>query len=279
MPSPEQPEEEGQSGKVTACSCTFLFIVIIIGIIAYSLDFGDILALDRENNPDHQKAFKFAVYGLTNLIISVVIGIPNNWYQYQKNHLDPRLRKKIAPIFSLMTLMVTIWYLVYFSVFIGQDFFNFPMEDFSGIINVYLHIVFILSCIQLFLVSILVLFGCCVGCFFIYALMEGMDPHELNPNNSRTREDRQDPGVRHQDRTKVDTFAHFMSVLGLADKVETECTICLEPFNDEDTLRKLPCLHFFHKDCVDQWISNHSRCPICKQTVKDGKPLYQQVEV
>ena len=54
--------------------------------------------------------------------------------------------------------------------------------------------------------------------------------------------------------------------------VET-CAICVDDFKQGDTLRILPCHHFFHIKCVDEWLNNHSDlCPLCKNKVThEGK--------
>lgn len=48
-----------------------------------------------------------------------------------------------------------------------------------------------------------------------------------------------------------------------------ECCLCLERFLDEDMVRVLPCSHFFHQACVDDWFSARSflprTCPLCKR--------------
>ncbi|KAJ9549652.1 hypothetical protein OSB04_022195 [Centaurea solstitialis] len=45
------------------------------------------------------------------------------------------------------------------------------------------------------------------------------------------------------------------------------CCICLAKYANNDELRKLPCSHFFHKDCVDKWLKINASCPLCKSDV------------
>ncbi|KAJ4731432.1 RING/U-box superfamily protein [Rhynchospora pubera] len=50
--------------------------------------------------------------------------------------------------------------------------------------------------------------------------------------------------------------------------VSTDCTVCLEKFNEGESLRLLPeCTHAFHVDCIDKWLEAHSNCPICRTGV------------
>ena len=43
-----------------------------------------------------------------------------------------------------------------------------------------------------------------------------------------------------------------------------KCTICLSEFEVEEDVRRLPCFHLFHVECVDQWLGQNKRCPICR---------------
>jgi len=47
----------------------------------------------------------------------------------------------------------------------------------------------------------------------------------------------------------------------------TECIICLEAFMVGEPLRILPCMHRYHKSCIDKWFMTHLSCPICKNTL------------
>lgn len=47
------------------------------------------------------------------------------------------------------------------------------------------------------------------------------------------------------------------------------CSICLENFSLGVPIKQLVCQHFFHPDCIDQWlhISRHTSCPLCRRDV------------
>jgi Ring finger domain len=41
-----------------------------------------------------------------------------------------------------------------------------------------------------------------------------------------------------------------------------ECVICLQPYENGELLKTLPCLHVFHSACIDDWFSHRSTCPV-----------------
>ncbi|GMJ06035.1 hypothetical protein HRI_004272700 [Hibiscus trionum] len=53
---------------------------------------------------------------------------------------------------------------------------------------------------------------------------------------------------------------------GLVDG--TDCSVCLNEFQDEESLRLLPtCSHAFHLPCIDTWLRSHSNCPLCRANI------------
>lgn len=67
------------------------------------------------------------------------------------------------------------------------------------------------------------------------------------------------------DRAAIDSlpFFRFSSLKG--SKQGLECAVCLSTFEESEILRLLPkCKHAFHKNCIDQWLQNHSSCPLCR---------------
>ena len=51
--------------------------------------------------------------------------------------------------------------------------------------------------------------------------------------------------------------------------IETiECPICLEPIKkNKDIIRNLSCTHYYHIECIDHWILNNPKCPLCRKNV------------
>lgn len=54
-----------------------------------------------------------------------------------------------------------------------------------------------------------------------------------------------------------------------AESGPDSCVICLGEFNAGEELRKLPCGHVFHVECVDEWLTaSRAECPLCKRPVE-----------
>ena len=51
--------------------------------------------------------------------------------------------------------------------------------------------------------------------------------------------------------------------------VEDKCTVCQEQYEPSDVLLQLPCKHWFHSDCIAQWLRASKMCPVCMGEVED----------
>eukprot|EP00591_Stephanopyxis_turris_P001851 CAMPEP_0195519636 /NCGR_PEP_ID=MMETSP0794_2-20130614/15178_1 /TAXON_ID=515487 /ORGANISM="Stephanopyxis turris, Strain CCMP 815" /LENGTH=547 /DNA_ID=CAMNT_0040648823 /DNA_START=181 /DNA_END=1824 /DNA_ORIENTATION=+ len=49
------------------------------------------------------------------------------------------------------------------------------------------------------------------------------------------------------------------------------CSICLESFEKGDNRMMLPCMHGFHKGCIDRWLQQNGSCPVCKHVLSDSR--------
>ena len=65
------------------------------------------------------------------------------------------------------------------------------------------------------------------------------------------------------------------------DGEETSCAVCLEGYTASDALRTMPCAHAFHGECIVEWLSVSSFCPLCRfrlptQAEEDAAGQHQQ---
>jgi len=48
---------------------------------------------------------------------------------------------------------------------------------------------------------------------------------------------------------------------------EAECTVCLDSLAAGEETRRLPCLHVFHRKCIDHWLLTRRKCPLCNLNI------------
>jgi len=58
----------------------------------------------------------------------------------------------------------------------------------------------------------------------------------------------------------------YNSFINLTESTK-KCIICLSDFFEGEKIRYLKCNHFFHKDCIDNWLKLQKKCPTCNQEV------------
>ncbi|EGC31342.1 hypothetical protein DICPUDRAFT_24824, partial [Dictyostelium purpureum] len=46
---------------------------------------------------------------------------------------------------------------------------------------------------------------------------------------------------------------------------DSRCSICLDDFIKDQHIKRLPkCSHFYHAECIDEWLTSSKTCPLCK---------------
>uniref|UniRef100_A0A8C3YGL3 RING-type domain-containing protein n=1 Tax=Catagonus wagneri TaxID=51154 RepID=A0A8C3YGL3_9CETA len=74
------------------------------------------------------------------------------------------------------------------------------------------------------------------------------------------------------------TESHLIKCLpqlfyGSQEKMEQEeCAICMLDFVCGDPIRSLPCKHFYHLGCIDEWLIRSFTCPCCRRPADGPKP-------
>ena len=59
----------------------------------------------------------------------------------------------------------------------------------------------------------------------------------------------------------------------------SECVVCLTEFMADEMVKKLPpCGHWFHLDCIDQWLTTKSTCPVCRLDMKTAMDVKNAAE-
>ncbi|XVE64688.1 hypothetical protein DITRI_Ditri07aG0121200 [Diplodiscus trichospermus] len=48
---------------------------------------------------------------------------------------------------------------------------------------------------------------------------------------------------------------------------DNTCPICLSEYQPKETLRTIPeCNHYFHANCIDEWLKMNASCPLCRNS-------------
>jgi len=57
------------------------------------------------------------------------------------------------------------------------------------------------------------------------------------------------------------------SIINEDKLLDKECVVCLEPYEKEDEISKLPCNHIFHYKCISKWVLTNQTCPLCRDNL------------
>lgn len=54
-----------------------------------------------------------------------------------------------------------------------------------------------------------------------------------------------------------------------------DCSVCKDEFNLESKLVKLPCNHYFHRECIKPWLEQRNSCPTCRYELPTDDTDYE----
>jgi hypothetical protein len=76
-----------------------------------------------------------------------------------------------------------------------------------------------------------------------------------------------DRGVNHEGGGRQDEESRNDGQGQVEDEVE-QCSVCFENFEMLTRIKKLPCGHYYHVDCIDVWLDINPSCPLCRQDLR-----------
>eukprot|EP00930_Biecheleria_cincta_P050917 TRINITY_DN3608_c0_g1_i1.p1 TRINITY_DN3608_c0_g1~~TRINITY_DN3608_c0_g1_i1.p1 ORF type:complete len:297 (+),score=49.93 TRINITY_DN3608_c0_g1_i1:184-1074(+) len=81
--------------------------------------------------------------------------------------------------------------------------------------------------------------------------------------------EQQPPKPRGANQTLIDSLQELRYSPDMLDgSQETSCAVCLSDFEWDQSLRRLPCGHSFHRPCIDKWLRRNKVCPLCLQDIE-----------
>jgi hypothetical protein len=81
----------------------------------------------------------------------------------------------------------------------------------------------------------------------------------LQPDLNAQQQSDQQPNTQQQQQQAGSDCASSMH--------DDACIICFSDYAPGDLLKELPCKHYFHAACIDQWLARSGNCPLCKAPV------------
>jgi len=80
--------------------------------------------------------------------------------------------------------------------------------------------------------------------------------------------------VRVESPLEIDHFTHNLQRWG------TACVVCLDNFEEEEKVARLPCGHNFHEKCLRQWLRRQKQCPYrCSADAAQKRKRWEATEL
>uniref|UniRef100_A0A7N0SXW6 RING-type E3 ubiquitin transferase n=1 Tax=Kalanchoe fedtschenkoi TaxID=63787 RepID=A0A7N0SXW6_KALFE len=127
------------------------------------------------------------------------------------------------------------------------------------------------------IITVVFIFALFLIAFFSICIRHRTDATSVRGGTVRPVGARRNAAARGLDAALIDAFPTFpySEVKHLKiGKGALECAVCLNEFEEEETLRLLPkCDHVFHPECIDAWLASHTTCPVCRADLAEDPNL------
>lgn len=75
--------------------------------------------------------------------------------------------------------------------------------------------------------------------------------------------------------THLETVAYDPSLFAeegavIDERPRAECCCCAEDFGPGKVIKRTPCQHFFHEECLEQWLRRSKTCPLCRKDLEEA---------
>ena len=229
-----------------------------------------LLVMTSNLEEKYQECYKDVSDVTIALVVASIIFFCTNLVIIFQNKMDPRVRRRVKKIILPMRIIEIGMNipLIFTICFRWNPFIATCHNTHDIFYRLYLGPYVILAGFELSFIAIVILtvilcgvFGCC------------KDP-QLQEGNI---EGGPEPGKPYvEEKTEVYTFQKLLEQLNLKEEEDEDmkCAICFDEYKEEHLLRKMPCDHFFHKDCIDQWMEKMATCPICNQDIRTAQSKF-----
>ena len=95
-------------------------------------------------------------------------------------------------------------------------------------------------------------------------LMRRMEIRERNTNQTKEKEQ--------INKLPTLTWEPSLAVGKAENHTEVKCQVCLCDYEMGDELRRLPCDHCFHVECIDPWLQTKDTCALCRKSIVSSLP-------
>ncbi|EKX43091.1 hypothetical protein GUITHDRAFT_73314 [Guillardia theta CCMP2712] len=68
---------------------------------------------------------------------------------------------------------------------------------------------------------------------------------------------------------------HALPVPENSEVSGSDCAICQCAL--QGSMKKMPCSHAFHENCLFEWLQVHNTCPCCRCEIESSCPLYNRM--